>query len=314
MKDWDRLVDELIQNQKARGLVAATIAHREREIIRFGTWLRRKKKISKYEDIKIETIHEYIKSRGTFLSKSSVCGLIGPIRLFGDHLVERGYWVQNPLRWITGPKLNNTRKIPKTYHRKDLEKIFEESFNSSGIYFRALFPAIISLFYSTGIRKSELLALDISDWNSEESCLRVFSSKTSLGRVIPIPEITKKCLENYLSKRQNLLLKKNIDTPAFFVNREGSRVDGTQLLVQFKRIAKRANVSKATIHMFRHSCATGLIEEGVPLPQVQRFLGHASTASTFRYLDVANPERKKAMLKHPISTILNNLKELENEK
>lgn len=66
--------------------------------------------------------------------------------------------------------------------------------------------------------------------------------------------------------------------------------------------------------MFRHSCATGLIEEGVPLPQVQRIVGHSSTESTFRYLDIANSEKKRAMSKHPISGILQNVKELDYER
>lgn len=156
--------------------------------------------------------------------------------------------------------------------------------------------------------------MDINCWDSEEGTIKVFASKTKRERVIPVPVVTRKCIENYLIKRNNLLIgkKKNID--ALFVNRTGERVNGTQLLVQFKRIAKRAGVDKATIHMFRHSCATGLIEEGVPLPQVQRILGHASTMSTFRYLEIASPERKKAMNKHPVNEILKGLKEIEYER
>jgi site-specific recombinase XerD len=240
--------------------------------------------------------------------------VISCLRCFGDYLVENGLWLQNPLRWITGPKLNNTRKIPKNYHRSDLQKIFEESFHSYYPHFRSLYPAIISLFYSTGIRKSELLNLDIDCWNSEEATIKVFASKTRRERVIPVPEVTRKCIESYLIKRNNLIVLKKKNISALFVNKNCERVNGTQLLVQFKRIAKRAGVDKATIHMFRHSCATGLIEEGVPLPHVQRILGHASTISTFRYLEIASPERKKAMHKHPVNEILKGLKEIEYER
>ncbi len=314
MKRWEKLCEEFIAEYAIRGIAQSTIKNREREFYKFGYWLKKRKPQPKLEEITIEIIHEYIKSRTTFISKSSTCAVIGSLRLIGDHLTERGYWLQNPLRWITGPKLNNMRKIPKTYHRSDLHKIFEESFHSHIVFARTLYPAIISLFYSSGIRKSELLELNTDCWNSEESTIKVFSSKTGRERIIPVPNITRKCIESYVVKRNNLLIRKNKRTDALFVNNNGERVNGTQVLVQFKRIAKRAGVQKATIHMFRHSCATGLIEEGVPLPQVQRILGHACTQTTFRYLDIANPERKKAISKHPITTILQNLKELENER
>lgn len=313
MRRWDNLVDGFLKEYSARDISKHQIRNRENELAKFGIWLKRKKPSPKIEDISLELIHEYLKSRTTFLSKASTCAVIGSLRLIGDYFVENGLWLQNPLRWMTGPKLNNTRKIPKNYHRSDLQKIFEVSFHARLPHFRSLYPAIISLFYSTGIRKSELLNLDVDCWNSEEATIKVYASKTRRERIIPVPEITHKCIESYLIKRNNLLLLKNKQNKALFINRNGERVNGTQLLVQFKRIAKRAGVDKATIHMFRHSCATGLIEEGVPLPQVQRILGHASTQSTFRYLEIASPERRKAMNTHPLNEILKNLKEMEYE-
>lgn len=311
MRRWDNLVDGFLKEYAARDIAQTQIRNRERELAKFGIWLKRRKPTPKIEEITLEIIHEYIKSRTTFLSKASTCGVIGALRVMGDYLVENGLWLQNPLRWVTGPKLNNTRKIPKNYHRSDLQKIFEQSFHTQYPHFRALYPAIISLFYSTGIRKSELLSLNTDCWNSEDATIKVFASKTRRERIIPVPDVTRKCIESYLVKRNNLLIQKKKNSSALFINRNCERVNGTQLLMQFKRIAKRAGVDRATIHMFRHSCATGLIEEGVPLPQVQRILGHASTQSTFRYLEIASPERKKAMNKHPINGILKEMKEVE---
>ena len=201
MRRWEKLVEEFIAEYAIRGISQTTLQGRERELLKFGYWLRKRKPQPKIEDVSLELIHEYIKSRTTFISKSSTCGVIGTLRLIGDHLVENGYWLQNPLRWISGPKLNNTRKIPKTYHRSDLHKIFEESFHSQAVFFRTLYPAIISLFYSTGIRKSELLSLNTDCWNSEESTVKVFSSKVGKERIIPVPKVTQTCIESYLIKR-----------------------------------------------------------------------------------------------------------------
>ena len=98
------------------------------------------------------------------------------------------------------------------------------------------------------------------------------------------------------------------------VNRLGNRVNGTTLLVQLRRIAKRAGVERATILMCRHSCASDLIAEGVPLPRVQQILGHACAQTTFRYLSISDPMRKKAMQAHPINSILNGIKEENDER
>jgi integrase/recombinase XerC len=313
VKKWDSLVERLSDLDRARGIRESTIKHKEKELYKWGIWLKQRKPKPKLEEINLEIIHDYIKSRTTFISKSSTCGVIGNMRALGDLFVEEGYWQQNPLRWISGPKLSNTRKIPKTYKRSDLKKIFDESFNVQYPYFRALYPAIISVFYSTGIRKGELLSLNLKDWDRDKSTLKIIGAKSNKERIVIVPEVGWRCIENYLKSRANLLQELGIYNDGLFLNRRGSRVNGTQILVQFKRIAKRVNVDKCTIHMFRHSCATGLIEEGVPLFQVQQTLGHASTATTMRYLSISDPERKKAMRKHPINNILQKLKEQEDE-
>lgn len=168
MRRWEKIVEEFIADHSIRGISKSTLQFRERELLKFGYWVKKRKPQPKIEDINISLIHEFFKSRTKFISKSSTCVVIGTLRLIGDHLVEHGYWLQNPLRWMSGPKLNNTKKIPKTYHRSDLHKIFEESFHTQAIFFRSLYPAIISLFYSTGIRKSELLELNTNCWSSED--------------------------------------------------------------------------------------------------------------------------------------------------
>lgn len=313
MKKWDSLVEELSRLDRARGISEKTIYVKEKELYRWGIWLKQQRPKPKITEINLEVIHSYIKSRTTFISKSSTCAVIGNMRQMGDLLVEEGHWQQNPLRWISGPKLNNNRKIPKTYKREDLKKIFDESFNVQYPYFRSLYPAIISVFYSTGLRKGELLSLNLLDWDRDKSTLKVFGSKVGKERIVVVPEVGWRCIENYLKVRTNLLQKLGIENKALFLNRKAERVNGTQILLQFKRLAKKANVDKCTIHMFRHSCATGLIEEGVPLFQVQKTLGHSSTMTTMRYLSISDPERKKAIRKHPINKILSTLKEKEDE-
>ena len=220
-------------------------------------------------------------------------------------LIDRGEWVSNPLIWIKGPKLNtNYRKVPKNYQRNQLKKKFEESFNGPSSFNRAFNPAIISLLYNTGLRKDELVRLNFTDWNRKDLTLKVFGKKVGVERVVPVNAVTWKCLENYLSKRSEILIKKNTQCEALFVNRNGSRAKDSQIYAQIKSVAKRAGVTNASTHMFRHSCATDMVENGASIQTVKSILGHSHIVTTFRYLNVADPERQKAMHLHPINSIL----------
>lgn len=305
MRKWDELVTSFTEECRIRGVGEATLLTRESELMRWGKWLKKKHKNIKIEDISQDSITDYIKSRTTFLSKSSTCGVMSSMRNFGEFLVSQGFWKNNPLLWMQGPKLNtNYRKIPKNYQKSDLKKIFEESFNGNLPYFRALNPALISLMYSTGLRKGELLGLNLSDWDRKNLTLKIYGQKTKQDRLVPVSSITWKCLENYIQKRNELLIKQKIQNEALFVNRNGERITSNNIHVQLKRIAKRAGVKRATAHMFRHSCATDLVEKGAPIHIVKNILGHSHIVTTFRYLNVADPERKKAMESHPINSIL----------
>ena len=109
----------------------------------------------------------------------------------------------------------------------------------------------------------------------------------------------------YLPERQNLLEKHGLGRdPALFLNRRGQRLSGEQLAVMVHRLVKVADVPLVSLHHFRHTCASDLLESGVSLPEVQQMLGHATVVTTTRYLQIADPERARAMRKHPLNDFL----------
>lgn len=305
MKRWEELALAYIAECRTCGLSNETLAGRESEILRFGRWLKRQSPRPKIEDINHDLLVQYIKGRTSFLSKSSTCGVISKLRVFGDYLVLHGLWRTNPLHWIKGPKLNtNYRKLPKNYKRVDLENIFKASFSAHNSYSRTIGPALISLMYTTGLRKSELLRLNTTDWDRRNLTLKIFGSKSGQDRLTPVSSVTWRCLEAYLQKREQILLEKNLQSEALFINQHGRRISGMTLASILKTSAKRAGVKKATAHMFRHSCASDLVEKGTPIHIVQKVLGHSVVMTTFRYLNVADPQRVEAMRVHPINQIL----------
>jgi site-specific recombinase XerD len=305
MREWDQLVENYVRVCSARGLSDSAVLARRRELDKMGNWLKRKRPKPKVEQINSELILEYIKSRTVFHSRATVCGVMSHVRCMGEFLVQEGYWRQNPLRWIRSPKIDLRQKLPRRIQKDHLSKLFEAALKIQDPHRRSRNVSILVLLYATGIRRGELERLNTSDWNPKESSLRIDSQKVNLERILPIPSAVSEQLEAYLPVRQNKLLQLGIsEEKALFLGKNGTRLESHAISLMIRRLAKDAEVPFVTIHQFRHTCASDLLEEGVGLPEVQRVLGHACIVTTVRYTQIADPLRRQAVALHPINSIL----------
>jgi site-specific recombinase XerD len=113
------------------------------------------------------------------------------------------------------------------------------------------------------------------------------------------------CLEAYLPRRHNQLERAaRLDEQALLVTRTGVRLNGGAVSNGIHAISRRAGVSIHSLHQFRHTCASDLLEAGVHLAQVQRILGHSGISTTVRYVHIADPQRREAMKLHPFNAWL----------
>jgi site-specific recombinase XerD len=111
-----------------------------------------------------------------------------------------------------------------------------------------------------------------------------------------------RCLEAYLPQRHNTLEQAGtVGEQALFVTRRGERLRGASISNSIHALARRAGVAIHSVHQFRHTCASDLLEAGVHLAQVQRILGHAGIGTTVRYVHIADPQRRAAMSVHPLN-------------
>jgi site-specific recombinase XerD len=114
-----------------------------------------------------------------------------------------------------------------------------------------------------------------------------------------------RCIEAYLPHRHNVLEKTGqVGEKALLVNRLGKRIKPENISELILRLAKRKGIAVKSLHQFRHSCASDLLESGASLPEVQKILGHAVIQSTFRYTSIVDPQKKKAIARHPINEFL----------
>jgi site-specific recombinase XerD len=247
----------------------------------------------------------FIRCRTRFRSKATVAGTMSVMRGMGDYLVRRGVWQSNPLRWIRGPKLDWRMHLPRRIAPDYMKRLWKAAVESRQGYHRWMWIAALSVLYGTGLRRGELERLDVEDWNREEGLLLVDGRKTGEERKVPVPELAYQCLESYLPHRQNQLEKLGLKQESLFVNMFGRRLTGAAISRAVQTMARRGKIPRLTLHQFRHTCASDMMESGAHLPEVQRVLGHRTISTTMRYLHVADPQRHEAVRRHPINDILN---------
>jgi len=310
MRRWDGLVEGYIAQCEARGLVTTTLAQRRRELERFGSWLKRQKPRIALEGVEGVLIIKYVRARTTCKSRSMVFGTVSILRGMGGYLEAQGIWLKNPLRWIRGPKLDPRMRLPRRIGKEHLQKLWRGVEEQRSVYRRHLGLSLLAILYGTGLRRGELERLDVDDWDRENGVLKIDGRKTGQERKVPVGAGVWRCLEAYLPHRQNRLERwARVGEPALFVNRNGARLKGDAITRLIQRFALQAVVPLVSLHQFRHTCASDLLEAGVSLPEVRKVMGHAWIGTTMRYIQVAGPERVAAMAKHPLNEWLTEAEE-----
>jgi len=302
MRRWDRLLDSYIEEYRARGVSPQSVEHATARLDRWGRWLKRRRPRVAIERIDADLITRYIATCTSFRAKSTVYGTLSTMRGLGDYLVRQGLWKINPLRWMKGPKVTPYSRLPKRIDRAHMEAMWREAANRHGQYSSHLWVTVLALLYGTGLRRGELERLSVDSFDRTEGLLRIDGRKTGRERCVPLPDMVLRCLEAYLPLRHNQLEKTGrCGESTLLVSREGRPLTGTAISNGIHAIAQRAQVPLHSLHQFRHSCASDLLESGVHLAQVQHILGHCGISTTVRYVHIADPQRRAAIELHPIN-------------
>lgn len=206
--------------------------------------------------------------------------------LFANWCIENGLLAENPTTGIPRPKLE--RKLPRCLSEKQEQTLMEwvENFRYYYKLERSRAMAIFSTFLGTGIRKSELRNLRVSDVDLDRGALIVRRGKGRKDRIVPFHHTVETVLRDYLKQRD--LMKR--DSPFFFVSLKQDLPLGDNAIKRlFDKIRKKSGVH-ATPHILRHTFAVRLIQRGFAVQDVQELLGHADLGSTLIYMK-ATPER-----------------------
>lgn len=235
----------------------------------------------------IKDYHHYLQTRKNkrqtgSLSQNYITSNINALKRFGKYLqVTEKAVLEIDIR----PQINQVQKHT-ILTRGEIGALYKACGNDFlGIRDRAM----LGVYYGCGLRRSEGLALDLDDVLLREKLVYVRKGKYYRERYVPMTESIRQDLENYIyTGRAKILSFKNIKQEAFFLSRSVKRMHGNSLINRIHRLAKLAKIDKGTgLHSLRHSIATHLLQSGMELEEVSRFLGHASLESTQIYTHLA---------------------------
>lgn len=305
MRSFEEYLEGYIRECQSRGISKTTIKYRREYLSKWEIWLRLQKPKISIADVNTEIILNFINKQSAFKAKATVAGRMSVLRCYGDYLNRQGVWKKNYLKGVLSPKLPVNSHIPKSLTKNEIESLISESFKQKERLHQYMWPAILLCIYSLGLRRGELARINLADWNSKDKALKIVNTKSGFERIMPVPESVFKSIEAYLLIRHRTLVKyKNESESSLFINRYGTRLDEQSLSASLKKIAERAGIKTFSTHRLRHSCATHLLQNGVGVPELKMILGHSCVATTMRYLQVASPDRKKAIDLHPINKML----------
>jgi len=227
------------------------------------------------------------------LAKRSVARALSALRTFYRFLnATRGLEV-NPARAARTPKLEKT--LPTYLNRAEVEMLFAdaEARAAAGGFREARDLAMLELFYSTGMRLSELAGLNDPDVDlvSDQVKLR---GKGKKERIVPVGSHATAAFRKYLQKRDGLLATTRPGSRPVFVNLRGKRISPRGVQLAMKRLFDGLSRGpELHVHALRHSFATHLLDAGADLRAVQELLGHASLGTTQVYTHTSVERLKK---------------------
>ena len=236
---------------------------------------------------------EHRTRKGRPMALYSLAYWFSGIRLFFAFLEAQGYLLHSPAHRLVSPKIGVS--LPKILSEEAMARLIETPDITTPVGLKD--RALMELLYATGLRRSEVIRLDLSDLDLSAQQLFVREGKGKKDRLIPLTNQACHWLMRYLTEaRPQLTLDDRPPSSALFIGPRGARLTRNHLHKQIAFHAQRAGVA-ATPHTFRHTCATHLIRRGASIRMVQRLLGHASLLVTQRYTQLDVSDVKQAIEK-----------------
>lgn len=276
------LIDQFITYLKAKNASTHTLRNYTLDLKDFQDYLTK----SAIEIIHRKTLRAYLADLAEKQkSKATVARKLSCLRAYFKFLFAHKILDHNPAEDLENPKLD--KKIPVFLTYDQVKHFFALPDTSTLLGFRD--RTMMELLYSSGLRVSELTALNRSDIYVDEHCLRL-RGKGKKERIIPVTQNALDWIYQYLNHRE----RNEKDSEAVFLNKYGKRLSARSVDRHFEKYLIASGLSAhVTPHTIRHTIATHWLENGMDLKTIQALLGHSALATTTIYTQVSTKLKQK---------------------
>jgi integrase/recombinase XerD len=275
----DNFIDALWSQ---KGLAPLTLSAYQQDLRKFSDWLLN-------QDIELQcasqaNIQSYLSQRfSSGASARSNARLLSTLKQYFRHLIKSGERKDNPTALISAPRVHQV--LPQTLSEQDIAALLEapDVETSYGLRDRCMFE----LMYSSGLRVSELVSLQLSQVNTRLGLVRL-TGKGNKERVIPVGEEALFWLSRYIEQSRPLLVKDKVLNDGLYLSSRGTAITRQAFWQHVKKYSLIAGIKTVySPHSLRHAFATHLLNHGADLRSVQMLLGHSSLSTTQIYTHIA---------------------------
>lgn len=265
-----------------------------RDVIQFGKYLDYID-YERFENVSTETVAEYVSwLQNNGKATSTIYRSIASLRNFYKYLIREQIIAVSPVQNIELG--HNERKLPEVLTSREIDKLLAQPSVNDTKGCRD--KAMLELLYATGIRVSELLALELDDVNLVVGVIKCHTNEKE--RYIPLYDVAIKAISDYITKARPLMIS-NANEPLLFVNMDGGHMSRQGFWKVLKTYQTRAGIEKdITPRTLRHSFAAHLLQNGADLKSIQEMLGHSDISSTQVYVQLVKKQLRDVYKKsHP---------------
>ena len=228
---------------------------------------------------------EHMMDKGN--AATSVNRRLSAVRTFYKYAMRTGLAKSDPAHAVKGPKKNHP--LPKFVREKEMDMALDSETGGEQ-YKNVRARTLLLMFYTTGMRLSELIALDDANVDMEAGELRV-TGKRDKQRIIPFGQELRETLQQYMECRDAEVARQ---CEAFFVTAKGERMNRNQVRYEVEKSLKGwTTMPQRTPHVLRHSFATAMLNHGAGLESVKKLLGHESLTTTEVYTHATFEQLKR---------------------
>src|SRR6266566_3509813 len=275
-----------LKEQGREGANHNTVVAYRNDLNQVCVYLKRQQ-IENWQQVTREHITDYLLEmrEGQAYRPATIARKLAALKTFFRYMQNTGIIPSDPIEKLDAPRIQ--RELPHALSQEQISSLFRQVDVVTSAGKRDL--AMLHMLYATGMRVSELISLNLYDFDAEHATILCpgRSGRSKRERVLPLSAIAVESTKQYIATARPGLITRHPEEQALFLNHHGERLTRQGFWLIIKSYARQAGITEITPHMLRHSFAILMLQGGMELRSVQELLGHAHISTTQVYSQLA---------------------------